>query len=161
MRKTLIPATLAMLALAACNETDKNEPDVAATPGAETPAPTNPPASVSESATAPDSAGTTIPVALQGRWGMVPADCTSTRGDAKGLLKIDGKTLEFYESVGTLGAVTERSDTRLRAKFAFTGEGMSWNREEMLDVQDGGKTLIRHEYGDDALPGPLKYSKCA
>ena len=108
----------------------------------------------------PAATVTAIPAALQGRWGMVPADCTSTRGDAKGLLTIDGKTLQFYESVGTLGEVKEHSDTHLRAAFAFTGEGMSWTREEMLDVKDNGKTLVRQEYGEDAQPGPLQYSKC-
>ena len=152
MRKTLLPAAFAVLALAACGKSNTDEPDAAATPGVETPAPP----AASDTA-APIAA---IPAALQGRWGMVPADCTSTRGDAKGLLTIDGKTLQFYESVGTLGQVKEHSDTHLRAAFAFTGEGMSWTREEMLDVKDNGKTLVRQEYGEDAQPGPLQYSKC-
>ena len=153
MRKTLLPAAFAVLALAACGKSNTDEPDAAATPGVETPAPP----AASDTA-APIAA---IPAALQGRWGMVPADCTSTRGDAKGLLKIDGKTLEFYESVGTLGEVKEQSATRLRATFAFTGEGMSWSRDEVLDVQDNGQTLVRREYGEDASPEPFKYSKCA
>src|SRR5918996_4286908 len=29
-----------------------------------------------------------IPASLHGRWGLTPGDCTSTRGDAKGLLVI-------------------------------------------------------------------------
>ena len=157
MRKTLLPAAFAVLALAACGKSNTDEPDTAATPGVETPAPPAAPPAASDTA-APIAA---IPAALQGRWGMVPADCTSTRGDAKGLLKIDGKTLEFYESVGTLGEVKEQSATRLRATFAFTGEGMNWSRDEVLDVQDNGKTLVRREYGEDASPEPFKYSKCA
>ena len=101
-----------------------------------------------------------IPVAAQGRWGLVPADCTSTRGDAKGLLIVSATTLTFYESRGTLKAIAERSDTRIRATFAFSGEGMNWTRDEVLDVQGGGKTLIRREYGEDAAPGPFKYARC-
>ena len=159
MRKTLLPAAFAVLALAACGKSNTDEPDAAATPGVETPAPPAAPPAASGTA-APAETVTAIPAALQGRWGMVPADCTSTRGDAKGLLTIDGKTLQFYESVGTLGQVKEHSDTHLRAAFAFTGEGMSWTREEMLDVKDNGKTLVRQEYGEDAQPGPLQYSKC-
>ena len=160
MRKTLVPLTFAVLALAACGDSKTNEPDNPATPGADMPAPAAP--TPADNSTAPtETTGSGIPIALQGRWGMVPADCTSTRGDAKGLLTIDGKTLEFYESVGTLGEVKEQSDTRLRATFAFTGEGMSWSRDEVLDVQDDGKTLVRREYGEDASPGPFKYSKCA
>src|SRR5687768_11553061 len=42
-----------------------------------------------------------IPAALHGRWGMSPADCTSTRGDAKGLLVVSADGLRFYESRAT------------------------------------------------------------
>ena len=101
-----------------------------------------------------------IPVAVQGRWGLVPADCTSTRGDAKGLMIVSATTLTFYESRGTLKQIAEQSDTRLRANFAFSGEGMTWTRDELLDVQGGGKTLVRREYGEEAAPGPFKYARC-
>ena len=133
-------------------------PAAEATTNAEVSPVPSPPAPSPEATGSP--AAQTIPVALQGRWGLVPADCTSTRGDAKGLLAIDATTLKFYESRGTIGAIKERSDTRLRAGFYFTGEGMNWTRDEVLDVQDGGKTLIRREYGQDAAPGPFKYKKC-
>lgn len=112
----------------------------------------------------PDDAGTPapteIPEAMRGRWGLVAADCTSTRGDAKGLLEIDAGRLRFYESVGTLDTVMDAEPTRLRADFDFEGEGMTWEREIVLDVQDGGSTLIRREYGEDAAPGPFRYAKC-
>ena len=105
-------------------------------------------------------APTEIPAAIRGRWGLVPADCTSTRGDAKGLLTITASKLEFFESVGTLDTIMEAEPTRIRASFAFEGEGMTWKREAVLDVQDDGATLIRREYGEDAAPGPLRYAKC-
>jgi len=100
----------------------------------------------------------TIPDTMQGRWGMVPADCTSTKGDAKGLLVIDATSLRFYESVGTLTSVSERSANSIRGQFAFTGEGMEWTREETLSLE--GATLTRTENGGD-LPGPLQYRRCA
>lgn len=105
-------------------------------------------------------APTEIPVAIRGRWGLVPADCTSTRGDAKGLLTIDADRLRFYESVGTLDTIMDAGPTRVRALFDFEGEGMSWQREAVLDVQDEGATLIRREYGEDAAPGPFRYTRC-
>jgi len=105
-------------------------------------------------------APTEIPAAMRGRWGLVAADCTSTRGDAKGLLTITGDKLEFYESVGTLDTVMDAEPTRIRASFDFEGEGMNWEREVVLDVQDDGGTLIRREYGDEAAPGPFRYTKC-
>ena len=43
---------------------------------------------------------TAIPASLHGRWGLTPADCTSTRGDAKGLLIVSADGLKFYESLG-------------------------------------------------------------
>jgi hypothetical protein len=112
----------------------------------------------------PDDAGTPapteIPAAIRGRWGMVPADCTSTRGDAKGLLEIGATELEFYESVATLDTIMDAEPTRLRADFGFEGEGMTWEREMVLDLQDDGATLIRRDYGDDAAPGPFRYARC-
>lgn len=161
---TLLSCTAAM-ALTACSR----EP--VASPAAEEPIRT-PVATVTETASAtPEPAGAAlpmpgpspvqpIPVAIQGRWGLVPADCTTTRGDAKGLMTIDATTLKFYESRGTLGKIAERSDTRIRATFAYSGEGMSWTRDTVFDVQDSGKTLIRRENGKNAAPGPFRYARC-
>lgn len=169
----ILAGGMTALALAACstesarNETVVQNQTVAtdAAPVAPAPAlPANaaePAPTASASATpAPDLAAG-IPAALHGRWGLVPADCTSTRGDAKGLLTITADRLAFYESRGTIAQVVERDDNRLVADFAMTGEGQEWNRRMSLNVQDGGKTLIRREQGADAMPGPLKYSRCA
>ena len=102
-----------------------------------------------------------IPAALLGRWGMVPKDCTSKLGDAKGLLTIAPKQLKFYEAVAKLGKVKEADESRVRATFQYSGEGMTWTQDVVLDAQDGGKTLIRRDYGPDALPGPQKYTRCS
>lgn len=101
-----------------------------------------------------------IPLAMRGRWGLVAADCTSTHGDAKGLLEISGTALTFFESRGTLKGFIEWAPARIRADFDFLGEGMSWRREMALDLKDGGRTLIRTEYGEDAAPAPLSYRRC-
>ena len=164
-RTTLFLLSAAVAALGGCSREPAPPPTasdesssgptatVAATASA-TPAPSTSPS--------PDKSPVqTLPIAIQGRWGMVPADCTSTRGDAKGLLIVDPTTLKFYESRGTLGKIAERTETRIRASFAFSGEGMTWTRDEVLDVQPGGKTLIRREFGEDAQPGPLTYARCA
>lgn len=150
----LISAAGAVLALAGCSgeKTDVPAEGEAASPAIATP----PPPAPAET----EAAGQMIARAVQGRWGLVPADCTTTRGDEKGLLVIGPDSLKFYESHAKLLAITERSDTRTRATFAFTGEGMEWTLDVVLDVQDGGKTLIRRDYGPDAMPGPLKYTRC-
>src|SRR3954452_16808212 len=48
-----------------------------------------------------------IPPALHGRWGLTPMDCTSTRGDAKGLLIVGPADLKFYESRAVPGPDTQ------------------------------------------------------
>jgi hypothetical protein len=98
-----------------------------------------------------------IPDSMQGRWGLVPADCTSTRGDAKGLLTITGDTLKFYESRAKLTKVVGNWPEKLEAKFAFTGEGQSWARTETLSLTNSSNTLVRE---GDELAKPLRYARC-
>ena len=101
-----------------------------------------------------------IPAALQGRWGLVAADCEPGRSDAKGLLTITADKLEFYESVGELDDIREVADDRIHASFDFTGEGMEWEREMALELQETGSALVRREFGADAAPGSFRYVKC-
>jgi hypothetical protein len=124
-----------------------------------------------ESTSAPEIAATAeptqavaddaIPPLLRGRWGLVAADCTSTAGDAKGLLTIGAKQLKFYESVARLGAIKSVSADAVTAGFAFSGEGQSWTLQVALSTPDGGETLVRKDTGPDAAPQPLTYKKCA
>ena len=145
----------AAMALAGCSETKQPAP-LATTDAVAPEASMTPVASA-----APAEAEKSIPLALRGRWGLVAADCTSTRGDAKGLITISADSLRYYESVAKLGTVTARSDTSLAANFAFSGEGMEWRRDMTLKLQDGGKALVKQEFGADAVPGPLTYRHCS
>lgn len=97
---------------------------------------------------------TKIPEVFRGRWGMVPADCTSTRGDAKGLLRIDGDRLHFYESRATLDRVIAATPDRFEGNFGFSGEGQEWTARVALIRQ--GDTLIRQEEGPR-----FTYKRCA
>jgi len=101
-----------------------------------------------------------MPEWMRGRWGLVLADCTSTKGDAKGLLTIGATTLTYYESRGTLRAPGEGDAAQIRATFDFTGEGSTWTREMSFEIQSGGTVLLSNEYGDGAAPKPLIYSRC-
>ncbi len=84
-----------------------------------------------------------IPLALHGRWGMTPADCTSTRGDAKGLLRVSGDRLRFFESVGRPESGIAITNNSISGTFSFTGEGQTWTREQALQIQ--GSNLSRTE----------------
>lgn len=146
-----LTAACAVLSLAACSgsddpgETPTNEATVA----------------VVETPTATSTRELQIPAAIRGRWGLVPADCTSTNGDNKGLITIDAETIKFYESRAVLDVVKEVRESRVVASFNFTGEGQEWKFDEELDLQNDGKELVRTERGEGAMPEPLRYTRCA
>lgn len=97
-----------------------------------------------------------IPAAFHGRWGLTPADCTSTRGDAKGLLTVAGAGLQFYESRAVpVGNVRVTGDS-FSADFAFTGEGMEWIKFQTLEIQ--GESLVRTESNPMAS---FTYARCS
>ena len=98
---------------------------------------------------------------MRGRFGLVPADCTTPRGDGTGLLTVGADSLRFYESVAALEAVAERGPYWLKARFAYSGEGMEWSRMVTLALRDRGRMLILEEFGDDAVPGPRTYTRCS
>ncbi len=100
-------------------------------------------------------AATAIPALLHGRWGMTPGDCTSTRGDAKGLLIVAANGLKFYESRAVPTARVTTAPDSVSGDFAFTGEGQSWTRFEALERRRDG--LVRTERNPDSS---FTYSKC-
>ncbi|MFM5885417.1 MAG: hypothetical protein ACKOQ3_08870 [Novosphingobium sp.] len=158
MKRTRIPALAALLALAACSN---EAPAPVPSEDAATIAP--PPATASESATAAPSspaAATAFPAAMLGRWGLVPGDCTSQRGDNKGMITVSAREIRFYESVARIERVKDSSENRMRAALAYEGEGMQWSRDAQFEVKPGAGQLVLQEYGDDAVPGPRTYTRC-
>ena len=160
--KSVLLALPALLALAACDNGIQSADKTAAEAAAEGDLAAN--SSVAPTPTPSASASrpvvTQIPAAIRGRWGLNAADCERGRSDAKGLLTITGDKLEFYESVGTLGKVAEADADSIRATFDFEGEGMTWQRDVLLEVENDGTALRRREYGPDAAPEPFRYAKC-
>jgi hypothetical protein len=106
----------------------------------------------------PAAAALTIPAAFQGRWGMVPEDCTSTRGDNKGLITVDADSIKFFESNGTLTKVTLNAPENFTGTFAFTGEGESWTNSQNLKLTGSSKTLVRKQ---SDVAQPFTYKRCA
>jgi len=96
-----------------------------------------------------------IPPALHGRWGLTPGDCTSTRGDAKGLLIVAGDGLRFYESRAVPAGNAKTSGDSISGDFAFTGEGQSWTKYQALSLDDD--RLIRTESSPMAS---FTYARC-
>jgi len=115
-------------------------------------APTNATAATAAAPLAPAAA---IPASLHGRWGLTPADCTSTKGDAKGLLVISSDRLTFYESRALPARNIRTTSDTFGADFAFTGEGQSWTRFETLRITKG--RLVRTESSPMAS---FTYARC-
>src|SRR5687768_3857827 len=105
---------------------------------------TSPPAPVTnqqEPAIVPPTPGAIIPAQYHGRWGMVPADCTSTRGDNKGLITVGDTRIRFYESTATLQEQRPAKATSFSGLFTFTGEGQRW--QKVMTLTRTGDTLER------------------
>lgn len=166
-------AALAALALAACQQRS-DETNIAidngvnAAEAANAEVETLPPSETT--ATADDAAApaaneatplpTAIPAQFHGRWGMDRADCTSTRGDAKGLLTINDARLVFYESKGTLDKVLGATVNSFDAEYVFMGEGKTWESVERLKMVND-----KLQRRTDAAPGQeppvnLTYARC-
>ena len=102
----------------------------------------------------PDQAqGATIPAQYHGRWGMVPADCTSTRGDNKGLITVGDKAVRFFEAVATVKERRPSTGTSYSGLFSFTGEGQNW--EKVMTFTRTGDRLKRAEEA-----GEFAYTRC-
>jgi hypothetical protein len=88
---------------------------------------------------------------------MNPADCTSTKGDAKGLIVIEPTSIKFFESKGTLTKVVLNAPENFTGTFAFTGEGQSWTNSQNLKLTNSSNTLIRSETDVDQS---YSYQRC-
>ena len=97
-----------------------------------------------------------IPAALQGRWGLTPADCSGALSAAKGLLVITPGELRFYESKAVPSADVGADADSISGTFAFTGEGQSWSRYEALKLNRN--VLTRTEIKPTAS---FTYAKCS
>ena len=123
--------------------------------GANSPSPDGSPPTNASATVVHRAASSKIPAALQGRWGLTPGDCTSSLGDAKGLLVVNDSELRFYESRAIPGADAQADADSISGTFDFTGEGQSWSKFEALKLQ--GRDLVRTETKPAAS---FTYAKC-
>lgn len=107
------------------------------------------------SGAAPAPAAASIPAVLHGRWGLSPEDCTSTRGDAKGLLIVGPSDMKFYESRAVPGSDARPGRDSITGDFTFTGEGQTWTSFQALELR--GQELVRTESNPVAS---FTYARC-
>ncbi|WP_309601684.1 hypothetical protein [Sphingomonas sp.] len=168
--QALIPA--ALLALAACQQNTDNiaideANNVAAVevetlpPNDGTAAAQGTPAATPTNAASPAKLPTAIPAQFHGRWGLTKADCTSTKGDAKGLLIINDVRLTFYEAKGTLDKVLGATKTSFDANYGFSGEGQTWQRVERFKLVNASLNRRTDAAAGQEPPVNLTYKRCA
>ena len=164
--KQICSIALLALALAACQQSNDDNIAIDDTNTAngviETLPPdetvTNETTNVADGNSVATSGALAIPAAFHGRWGMVPADCTSTKGDTKGLIIVDGTSIKFFESLGKLTKVTLNAPENFTGTFAFTGEGQSWTNSQNLKLTGSSNTLVRSETD---VAQSYSYKRCA
>ena len=170
-----------MLAVAACggnDPVDKNAGKTAGLPDINAAAPSaiGEPHVATEPAKAATAApAVSIPVALQGRWGLTPGDCMPGRADAKGLMVVSADLRQLVHQrllrvQAARGVADKNGDTprqpcvdgvetdgdSVSGNFTFTGEGQSWTKYEALEVAHG--KLTRTETRPTAS---FTYAKCS
>ena len=152
-------ALFLMLTIVACG---KRDPVDSQANGAELPAiddkvpnATGAPPEKAAPATEPDAPAHAIPAALHGRWGLTPVDCTSTKGDAKGLLLVGPSEIRFYESRAVPAQDAQSGTDSISGDFSFTGEGQTWTKFEALELK--GHELVRTESNPMAS---FTYARC-
>jgi hypothetical protein len=161
----------ALLALCACGSEQPPPANSAAEVASDAVAPPGnvlapaPPDSAQQAVAAQDEPPlTVIPDRFAGRWGITAEDCTSTRGDAKGLMAIERDQIRFYESIARPAALTRVSDRRLDGNFSANGEGQTWTLLMRLELSRDGDSLTRTvDEGDSARsPGGNRfvYQRC-
>jgi hypothetical protein len=160
--KHVTVATLLMLA--ACQQNDPNniaidegnglDAEVETLPPDETSAANGAASADAAPPSPPDQVNGVIPAELHGRWGMVAADCTSTRGDNKGLITVTADSIRFYESVARLKEPRAAQGGGFSGLFDFTGEGQNW--QKVMTFTRDGNTLRRSEE-----EGTFTYTRCA
>jgi hypothetical protein len=117
--------------------------------------PTGAPREKSSGTTEASDPSRMIPASLQGRWGLTPMDCTSTKGDAKGLLIVSPTDLKFYESRAVPTKTAQSGTDSITGDFNYTGEGQTWTKFESLKAK--GDELVRTESNPTAS---FTYARC-
>lgn len=151
-----------ILAVASCGRSDPVDKQAAKAaaplPDVNAPAPSanGEPHKNTEPATPLPPPALKIPAALQGRWGLAPADCNGDLSAAKGLLVVNPGELHFYESKAVPSSDVAADGDSISGTFAFTGEGQSWTRYEALKLNRN--VLTRTEIKPTAS---FSYAKCS
>ena len=154
-------ALFLMMTIVACSKRDpvlKEANNTAGLPAINdaVPDPTGaPPDKGAAPATGPSAPVASIPAALHGRWGLTPMDCTSTTGDAKGLLVVGPSEVRFYESRAVPRRDAQTGTDSISGDFSFTGEGETWTKFEALALK--GRELVRTESNPMAS---FTYARC-
>lgn len=149
--------TVAVLAMAGCGGGENNQPAANASSTTEILPEETVPTIEDDGAATAATVSAAFPAPFEGRWGLVPGDCKEGASDAKGLMRVEGATLRFYEAQAKAEKLTIENPLRVSGEFAFSGEGQRWTKMVALTLGNGGNTLTRRE---TEPPADFRYTKC-
>ena len=95
-----------------------------------------------DSVTAPDEAADglrAIPAAFRGVWDIAAGRCDPS-SDLR--VEIGERSIEFYESLGSVRAIEGSGTDAVMLALAMEGEGERWSQETELQLIDGGNRLL-------------------
>jgi hypothetical protein len=81
---------------------------------------------------------TQIPAAFRGKWDRTIDDCGAEASETR--LAIEADRILFYESAGTVIAVTGRAP-QIAVRASYTGEGETWESSRSFRLSPDGQTL--------------------
>lgn len=152
-----LPLLALALVLAGCGQ-PSGTPEAGGEPGA-------PAAPAATPATAPDApAANTIPARFHGLWDGESGTC---QPDSDLRLDIAPQTIDFYESSGTVTAISEdaAADGAARISLAMEGEGDTWSMSFTLSLTGTGpgeRLIVQHEAAEgEPEPEALTLKRCA
>lgn len=82
-----------------------------------------------------------IPKVFQGTWDANDEACKTKYSDMR--LVISALAVDYWESSGNLIEVIELKNTSLIARFAFSGEGESWESKVTYFLLNEGNKLVQ------------------
>ncbi|MCL9998577.1 MAG: hypothetical protein NBV68_04290 [Erythrobacter sp.] len=140
------------LALAACGGAQQDAPAA--------PEPVASPAALPTEPPAPATAAAAIPARFLGVWDAETGTCDPA-SDLR--LDITPRAIGFYESLGTVTAMTESKDGSVVITLAMEGEGEKWDQTIKLELirSDGAEWLLSLPGPDsDVVLRPIRHKRC-
>ncbi len=155
MKKHIVLATIGALLLGACSQSDTPAED--AENAAEASGETAGADETTGNATASSDDTATIPAAFHGVWDYVEGSC-APESDLR--VEVKPQMVIFYESLGTVEAVTTVDEQTVSVTLAMEGEGETWETTRVFTLIKDGAGMTQSDAPAGAGYDPFELKRC-